>query len=162
MRIAAFSSHLFSPTHSWLATAENPHQTPREKIVEKLARRVDFYNVVQVIGTPASGKTTLVTKYYQRQGVPVTIIEAWPEKEYNPREFLVKNLHVDGYKDITVQNFKNSNVVLILDEAQMPYDNRELWLGFINTQMNRTYPLNHATKMSFTGCCKQSLISLRR
>ena len=51
-----------------------------KKTVEELARRVDFYNVVQVIGTPASGKTVLVTKYYQRQGVSVTIIEAWPEK----------------------------------------------------------------------------------
>lgn len=71
-------------------------------------------------------------------------------------------MHVDGYKDITVQNFKNSNVVLILDEAQMLYDNRELWLGFINTQIDRKYPLKHATKRSFTGHCKQSLISLQR
>ena len=58
--------------------------------------------------TPASGKTTLVTKYYQCQAASVTIIEAWPEKEYNSREFLVENLHVDGYKDITVQNLKNT------------------------------------------------------
>lgn len=56
-------------------------------------------------------------KYYQCQGVPVTMIEAWPGKEYNYREFLVESLHVDGYKDITVQNLKTSHVVLVLDEA---------------------------------------------
>lgn len=65
------------------------------------------------------------------------MIEAWPEKEYNYREFLVEHLHVDGYKDITVQNLKASNVVLILDEAQMSYGNNELWLGFIKTQIGK-------------------------
>ena len=78
-------------------------------------------------------------KYYQRQGVPVTIIEAWPEREYDYREFLVKNLHVDGHKDITVQNLKDSNIVLLLDEAQMSYGNNELWLVFIKTQIGRKF-----------------------
>ena len=78
-------------------------------------------------------------KYYQRQGVPVTMIEAWPEKEYNYREFLVENLHVDGHKHITVQNLKDSNIVLVLDEAQMSYDNNGLWLGFIKTQIGKKF-----------------------
>lgn len=126
-----------------LSTADDPFQTPREKTVEELARRVDLYHVVQVRGTPASGKTTLatlLTDYYRHQGVPVTMIEAWPEtEEYNYLEFLVKHVHVEGHKDVTVQNLQKADMVLIFDEAQMSYDNLELWLGFIKTQIGRKY-----------------------
>lgn len=67
------------------------------------------------------------------------MIEAWPETEDNYLEFIVKNVHVEGHKDITVRNLKKSDIVLIFDEAQMSYNNLELWLGFIKTQIGRKY-----------------------
>lgn len=76
--------------------------------------------------------------YYRSKNVPVVMIEAWP-KEYYYVEFLVSRARAQGCKDITVQNLRVSNIVLILDEAQMSYDNYELWLGFIKTQIGRDF-----------------------
>lgn len=64
------------------------------------------------------------------------MIEAWPQNYYYI-EFLVSRARAQGCDDITVQNLEISNIVLILDEAQMSYNNHELWLGFIKKQIGK-------------------------
>lgn len=98
--------------------------------------------MVQVRGTPTSGKTTLaglLLEHYQNQNVPAVLIPSWPK--HSPKfysETIVEHARLAGFK-LTVKDLPISDFVLILDEAQMSYGDSDLWLGFIRTQTGKKH-----------------------
>ncbi|KAB8229541.1 uncharacterized protein BDW43DRAFT_303111 [Aspergillus alliaceus] len=121
----------------------DPSLCPRTETVCELARILDEERVVQVRGTPASGKTTLaylLDRYYHQRNVPSVIIPNWPQDNcHGYANFLVRNANDVGYSFVTTRNLLNCDIVFILDEAQMSYHDSGLWLGFIKTQNDRHF-----------------------
>lgn len=107
----------------------------------ELAAILDDERIVLVRGTPASGKSTLaylLYEYYNKKNVATVLISSWPKSsEAKGFEFLLQQAHVWGYSDVTRGNIIDKNIVWILDEAQMSYEDAELWLGFIKFQHGR-------------------------
>lgn len=104
---------------------EDPSFCPRTETVCELARILDEERVVQVRGTPASGKTTLaylLDRYYHQRNVPSVIIPNWPQDNcHGYANFLVRNANDAGYSSVTTRNLLDCDIVFILDEAQMSY-----------------------------------------
>lgn len=120
---------------------ENSLRCPREKTVQELASILDQERVVNIRGTPASGKTVLArllfNHYYDRQ-VPVIYISAWPQKQTDSyKSILVREARDAGYEFVTYATLADANIVIILDEAQMSYGDEGLWLGLIKSQSGR-------------------------
>lgn len=95
--------------------------------------------VVHIRGTPASGKTTLahlLKEYYQQQEVPSVVISTWSQcDDCKYTKLLVEQANEEGYTFVTRQNLRDCDIVFILDEAQVTYDDPGLWVGLIKTQI---------------------------
>lgn len=103
---------------------------------------LDRERVVLVRGTPSSGKSTLarlLDDYYRRRNTRSVLIQAWPNNggygEYT--DVLIQHARVRGYTEITNTNIGKCDIVFIIDEAQMSYHDKSLWLGFIQSQNGR-------------------------
>ena len=112
------------PTFVRTITSLSPHRT-----VKRLAEMIQESRVVNVRGTPASGKTTLaclLQEYYEPQGIPSVAIPVWP-KPINPSDpnsyltTLVGACHGEGYAHINRSTIRKSDIFFILDEGQMSY-----------------------------------------
>lgn len=57
----------------------------------------------------------------------------------DPREHLVRQCGAAGYHHISRDNFLDTNIVFILDEAQQSYCDYALWLGIIKSQSGRAW-----------------------
>lgn len=98
--------------------------------------------VVHVRGTPASGKSTLahlLYLHYQKQNTASVIIRSWPNGDgVYADDRLIRYAQSAGYSFITSTNLYDADIVWIIDEAQMSYDDDALWLGFIKFQHGRS------------------------
>jgi len=122
---------------------EDPHICPRERTVTELAAILDEVNIVHVRGTPASGKTylsELLRHHYRNRGRRVSLIKEWEKLNHkNPWESLVKlvekwNEEVQDAPTTTSSQSEQdlswvltSNTVILVDEAQMTYNDSALW-----------------------------------
>jgi hypothetical protein len=114
----------------------DPYICPRTDTVEKIATLLEKKRVVHVRGTPSSGKTTLAVllwRYYYQREEPVLFLNGW-HKISDPRAHLVNRYREIGLSGIEPHTITNANFVLILDEAQQSYNDKDLWTGIIKTQ----------------------------
>ena len=110
--------------------------------MSKLAATLDNENIVHVRGTPASGKTRLselLREHYRKEGRKVSLIKEWEKLDHNnPWDSLVKlvekwNEEAQDAPTTTSQSEQDlswvltSNTVIIVDEAQMTYNDAALW-----------------------------------
>lgn len=117
----------------------------RERTVEKVYNMMKNFPMVQIRGTPASGKTTLLRllsvfiKFYH-PGTIVRIFTQWPkagQKDGPPielqdwEEWLVRQL------DVAENRLYNPKlpIVILIDEGQDCYHDRVLWNYFIKTRI---------------------------
>ena len=122
--------------------AEHQLICPRERMVSKLAAILDDMNIVHVRGTPASGKTRLselLRDYYRKEGRRAFLIKRWEELNFkDPWGSLVElvekwNDEAQDAPTTTSQSEQDlswvltSNTIIIVDEAQMTYDDDTLW-----------------------------------
>ena len=121
----------------------DPLRCPREKTVQELARILDQERVVNIRGTPASGKSVLgrlLFHHYRDQHVPVIFLPVWPQSQTDDyTDILVRKARGAGYEFVTSDTLADANIVIILDEAQMSYGDDGLWLGLIKSQSGRRY-----------------------
>ncbi|BCR83119.1 crinkler effector domain-containing protein [Aspergillus chevalieri] len=122
---------------------EDPHVCPRERTVLELAAILDEVNIVHVRGTPASGKTylsELLSYHYRNRGRRVSLIKEWEKLNHkNPWDSLVKLVEKwneeaqDAPTTTSSQSEQDlswvltSNTVILVDEAQLTYNDSALW-----------------------------------
>lgn len=103
---------------------------PRTKTVRTLARILDKQRVVQVRGTPTSGKSTLaklLNQHYCRENVPSVYIPTWPKTGFNfYADVLVNRANRVGHSFVSLSNLEDANIVFIFGEAQMSYHDQDL------------------------------------
>ncbi|KAN0068113.1 hypothetical protein V8E54_013683, partial [Elaphomyces granulatus] len=108
---------------------------PRSKAVNCLANLLDHYGVVHVRGAPASGKTTLAKLLYlplKRAARRVVFIKEWEgNDDDDASDYLAKECHKRGYKQVEASTIENSDLIFIIDEAQLTYDFSNLWSTLI-------------------------------
>ncbi|EYE91450.1 crinkler effector domain-containing protein [Aspergillus ruber CBS 135680] len=126
---------------------ENLLICPRERTVSKLAIILDEVNIVHVRGTPASGKTCLpelLRDHYLKEGRKVSLIKKWETLHYkNPWSSLIELVEKwnEGLEGAPITNSTmtslqpeqdfswvlTSNTVVLVDEAQVAYNDTALW-----------------------------------
>jgi hypothetical protein len=123
--------------------AENPLLCRRASLVTKIAKIIDSEWLVHIRGTPASGKSILahlLLLYYRSIGTRCILLGAWPDSNLdNYQSIILEKAHLEGYTDITREKLRDANLVIIFDEGQMTYGDRELWLGFVKGQNGRLW-----------------------
>jgi hypothetical protein len=123
--------------------AEDPFLCPRASQVTKIAEIIDSEWLVHIRGTPASGKITLaylLFSHYRSIGTRCILLDAWSKAHLSDyRSIIVQRAHDDGYTDITRDNLRDSDFVIIFDEAQMTYSDSGLWLGLVKGQNGRCW-----------------------
>ncbi|EYE94373.1 uncharacterized protein EURHEDRAFT_457856, partial [Aspergillus ruber CBS 135680] len=90
--------------------------------VSELAAILDEVNIVHVHGTPASGKTylsELLRDHYCKEGRKAFLITEW--EKLNPKNPWGSLIKLDPFWVLT------SNTVILVDEAQMTYNDAVLW-----------------------------------
>ncbi|ODM15257.1 hypothetical protein SI65_09198 [Aspergillus cristatus] len=135
---------------------ENQLICPRERTVSELAAILDDVNIVHVRGTPASGKTRLselLRDYYLKEGRKVSLIKEWEKLDHkNPWGSLVKlveewNKELEGapttsFTTTSSQSEQDlswvltSNTVILVDEAQVTYNDTALWNTIIKERQS--------------------------
>ncbi|EYE94524.1 crinkler effector domain-containing protein [Aspergillus ruber CBS 135680] len=121
---------------------ENRLICPRERTVSKLATILDEVNIVHVRGTPASGKTCLselLRDYYLKEGRKVSLIKKWETLHYkNPWSSLIELVEKwnEGLEDLSW--VLTSNTVVLVDEAQVTYNDTALWNTIIKERRSLT------------------------
>ena len=114
----------------------SPPVNLRTELVDEIIARVQGYHIIQVRGTPASGKTTVMqlvaNKLLQMHGhePPVHILTGWDKEEVRAagwNAYLEKQTGVCGYGWLTHQAY------LLLDEAQESYWDGELWAALFKS-----------------------------
>ena len=127
--------------------AEDPRLCPRKRTVSELAAILDEVNIVHVHGTPASGKTylsELLRDHYCKEGRKAFLITEWeklnPKNPWGSLIKLVENSN-EQLEDAPTTSFTTnssqskqdpfwvltSNTVILVDEAQMTYNDAVLW-----------------------------------
>ena len=123
--------------------------------MSKLASILDEVNIVHVRGTPASGKTRLselLRDYYHKEGRKVSLIKEWEKLDHkNPWDSLVKLVEKwnekaqDAPTTASLQSEQDlswvltSNTVILVDEAQMTYNDAALWNTIFKERQTPTY-----------------------
>ncbi|KAJ5894820.1 hypothetical protein N7495_006511 [Penicillium taxi] len=110
-------------------------------MVAELSGILQEYRLLSCRGTPASGKTTLahlLCAFYERQNVPVVFFPSWVNKKLSldPNHFatmIIEAARQKGHEFVTYSSLWWSDLVIIIDEAQMSYDDHGLWLGLIKS-----------------------------
>ncbi|KAJ5888991.1 hypothetical protein N7495_009032 [Penicillium taxi] len=100
--------------------------------VEELSRILDKGQVLNVRGTPASGKTTLaglLYDHYVEHKIPPTP----DQRSGSYAEVISEKANRAGY-DIAPQTLHRANIVVIIDNAQDSFSDHGLWLGLIKSQ----------------------------
>ncbi|ODM16145.1 hypothetical protein SI65_08579 [Aspergillus cristatus] len=136
-------------------TTENRLICPRERTVSKLAAILDEVNIVHVRGTPASGKTCLselLRDYYRKEGRKVSLIKEWEKLDHkNPWDSLVKLVEkwneetqdapttTSSQSEQDISWVLTSNTVILVDEAQMTYNDSGLWNTIFKERQTPTY-----------------------
>jgi len=121
--------------------------------VSKLATILDEVNIVHVRGTPASGKTCLselLRDYYLKEGRKVSLIKKWETLHYkNPWNSLIElvekwNEGITNSSTTSLQSEQDlswvltSNTVVLVDEAQVTYNDTALWNTIIKERRSLT------------------------
>ena len=127
--------------------------------MSKLAAILHHEDVVHVRGTPASGKTCLselLRDYYLKEGRNVSLIKEWEKLDHkDPWDSLVKlveewNGKLEGasttsFATTTSSKLENdlswvltSNTVILVDEAQMTYNDAMLWNTILKERQSST------------------------
>jgi hypothetical protein len=118
--------------------------TLREETVHKLLELVMAQTVVQVRGTPTCGKTVLANLLYSyaQKAYPdyVVVYVTWQlygsymRQKQRWKEFLC----TWSRGHIQPENFwTNNNVIYIIDEAQLSYEDELFWVECIKTQKDK-------------------------
>ena len=122
--------------------------------MSKLAAILDDVNIVHVRGTPASGKTCLsqlLRDYYRKEGRRAFLIKKWEELNHkNPWDSLVKLVEKwnEGAQDTptttSLQSEQDlswvltSDTMILVDEAQVTYNDTALWNTIIKERRSLT------------------------
>ena len=121
--------------------------SPRTRSVETLARLIDEHAIVHVRGTPASGKSTmakLLFHHYLRNRQPkIVFVADWKDWLRNDKDtvgFLVRQCHLLGHNVQRAEflNETNDDLIFILDEAQVTYDDSFFWYSVIKERLSAT------------------------
>ncbi|PWY72095.1 hypothetical protein BO83DRAFT_446512 [Aspergillus eucalypticola CBS 122712] len=123
--------------------ADDVTVSPRQHTVAELIKLIDAYPVVHVRGTPASGKTTLarlLRDSLQDQGRIVPFVHTWKqnldELDSEPWVALAMALK-QRLPPVHIPNLMSNEVVMIVDEAQMSYDDDYLWNFIIKSLIDK-------------------------
>ena len=111
------------------------HTCLRIETVRALHDMLEEFRVVHVRGTPASGKTTLadlLESYYKNLGDTVIMVPPWERNPILPIQRLIEIGKGQGCR--LSHTLREWNVVLIFDEAQISFHDKQLWLNIIKTQ----------------------------
>jgi hypothetical protein len=113
------------------------HLTPRMKLVDEIVARVKAYRIIQVRGTPASGKTTVMqlvaNKLLEVHGheLPIYVLSGWDKETVQAAGRWDKYLmQQTGVSDAS---WPNHPACLLLDEAQQSYWDSVLWAEFFKS-----------------------------
>ena len=109
---------------------------PRTELVDEIIARVQHYHFIQVRGTPASGKTTVMqlmaNKLLQMYGheSSIHVLCGWNRQEVRVagwNAYLWQQTGISGNSWLTHQAY------LLLDEAQESYWDSELWAALFKS-----------------------------
>ncbi|KAL4883866.1 hypothetical protein BJY04DRAFT_183395 [Aspergillus karnatakaensis] len=103
----------------------------RYNTVSKLADTLDSHEVVQVIGTPASGKTflsELLRNFYLERNRTVFLLKSWDRMDLHGDAWDELALRLERtYPGYSYKDFFAPQTVIIIDEAQRSYDDIDFW-----------------------------------
>jgi len=122
-------------TQGYIGYNHLPYIDPRTELVDEIITRVNFYHIIRVRGTPATGKTTLlelvVNKLLKKtygNTLPVHPVFGWDREDVTKatgwEAYLQKKTGIHGNTWLTYKAY------LLLDEAQVSYWDSELWTNF--------------------------------
>ncbi|KAJ5908689.1 hypothetical protein N7495_001371 [Penicillium taxi] len=118
----------------------SPLTCSRAATVQELASILDENRVVNVRGTPASGKSVLaglLHRYYLEQNIPAVLIMGWPQNRTHNYKVILVHEAANAGLALSYQSLHDADIVFILDEAQMSWGDYGLWLGLIKSQSGR-------------------------
>ncbi|KAG8777111.1 hypothetical protein FRC15_011526 [Serendipita sp. 397] len=112
--------------------AVSPDWCLRQDTVEAIFQLLLKYRLVQVRGTPASGKTTLLDLLHAHiletcKDADIIIHRSWPESKLKSRDDRLE-VELPGYP-----SFKDKDRFFLFDEGQTSYWDTELWQCFKDT-----------------------------
>lgn len=110
-------------------------ECPRQETVDKILDLLDTFSVVQVRGTPATGKSTLARRVADelfRRERPYLFLDYFPDQDpfFDWRVFLSERLGLRRHA-VEPHRILRGNYTLVLDEAQSSYWSMEFWHGFV-------------------------------
>lgn len=109
---------------------------PREKVVDEVVERVKSYRFIVVRGTPATGKMILIQLVDNRlletlgKKHAIYALTGWAKREVGVggwNRYLELRTGVRGYSWLAHPTY------LLLDEAQEPHSDSELWAAFFKS-----------------------------
>ncbi|KAG8999525.1 hypothetical protein FRB94_006124 [Tulasnella sp. JGI-2019a] len=107
---------------------------PRTALIDTLLKKLDEYHVIQVRGTPASGKTSLCRLLYHEllercEGTDseIYMLSQWPKDDPE----------VERFRRAVPKWFNGPVRYILFDEAQSSYWDRSLWNDYFKTIMYR-------------------------
>ena len=109
---------------------------PRTELVDEIIARVRRYHIIQVRGTPASGKTTVMhlvaNKLFGMYGhkLPIHVLYGWNERKVSGAGWIAYLRQVTGVRG---DRWPRHQAYLLLDEAQQSYWDDELWAALFKS-----------------------------
>ena len=108
----------------------------RTELVNEIIARVHHYHIIQVRGTPASGKTTVMAlvanKLLETYGhkLPIHVLYGWNEQRVSRAGWIAYLQQVTGVRG---DRWPRYQAYLLLDEAQQSYWDDELWAALFKS-----------------------------
>jgi hypothetical protein len=118
-------------------------RSPRKGTVSKFAAALDPQHVIHVRETPGSGKTTLsrhLKDYYLENHRRVFLLPLWePLTAFNGKDSWAKFASCLQYQypNNSSAEFPPSNTVILIDDAQESYRDRQFWGIIIRNRLSR-------------------------
>lgn len=124
--------------------SDYPQYCPRTETVQKIATLLNQEKIIHIRGTPASGKSLLANflyEYFFSRGQEVYLIDEWPkDRKETALELVLAACLPEGHRDVA--KLIQSNLILILDEAQYTYRDPALWYKFLKVAGGNAKPMD--------------------
>ena len=118
---------------------------PRTETILALAQLIEKHSVILIRGTPASGKSImakLLCRCYASERKQRIVFVAdwadWFKSNKKTVDFLVDMCHLQGHRNVrkgNLLNEVNDDLIFILDEGQLTYDDPYFWYSFLKERL---------------------------
>ena len=119
-------------------SSDDKYTCPHTRTVDAL---LDHEKMVQLRGTPASGKSVLsklLRDYYIERGEEVVLINGWDcnttEKNTQSPYKYMATLESNSRVSVDPYPITQRDIIFLIDEAQQSYHDKGFWLGIIRSK----------------------------